>query len=886
MNIAFDMSFTRTKSHERAVGKFARRFIRSIQKENHNHSFHSFYPETGPNAQPMEVQLERFLRENAIDLFQILSPFDISSASLKKAWFGTTKVAVLLHDMIPYGEFKNSDNQAAFTDFIRSCDLILTNSDQLEQEAIDTLGVIPEKIISIYGSINRRFMHSGDKDGLQTFGIGKPFVLSTANVFDTKLIVKLIRAFGQVNRQLHSKYQLVIAGKMDEAEKQSLRFEAILAGVEQDTLWLSDVSDGKLAQLYSRADVFVYPSPHKGYGVQALDAMACGTPVLTFSQSPSRSSAAYSVDLANPDGIVQGLLACLTDGAVRNDLRNQGYEWIDRLEEQPDGTKVHEAYQVVLRKKLAIFTPLTPLKSGITAYMNVILPALQKSYECDLFIDGGYEPLLPQEIGEEQAKRIYPHDVFPQKAGQYDEILYQLGDSILHAYITPYVLKYPGVVDLHDLQLKKMLRNGTESQAELIDTEQLLHAAKSILVHNQYAKKKLQSKGFRNVGYCALPQKLPVMISLLMDRDFVFSSFGRIAENKNLELAIRCFKRLKDEGCTDMKYTIAGDGSSRYIKKLKAFVAELGLEQMVEFKGSVDHAEYQTTLSHSDACIQLRYPADGEASGSLLDILSHGKAAIVSDVDSFSELPSGVVCKIKHDDAVEDRLYITMRQLYKDKHLRKQMRERSRNYVAEHHSVSKYVEKFKRIVEDGKYDELQEALADEKPEAAASPQSEAGSDTAESAAPSEETAKAPIEGKTTRTVYISPNRYRRIRIGKRPVSYFSFNLNELPQGCTIERAVMQIPAITKVLRIHRIKTPWSTKSILRRRPRVRKLPIFKSAMNRKAKPNQSLLFTWDCTRLAQNWQQDQLNNHGVFVSNASAVRRPNLHVVVSGEFES
>ncbi|WP_217582296.1 hypothetical protein, partial [Lysinibacillus sp. GbtcB16] len=68
------------------------------------------------------------------------------------------------------------------------------------------------------------------------------------------------------------------------------------------------------------------------------------------------------------------------------------------------------------------------------------------------------------------------------------------------------------------------------------------------------------------------------------------------------------------------------------------------------------------------------------------------------------------------------------------------MRERSRNYVAVHHTVSKYVEKFKGIVVDGRYDELQDALADKKPEAAASPQSDA----AESAAPSEETTKAPI----------------------------------------------------------------------------------------------------------------------------------------------
>lgn len=889
MNVAFDMSFLNRENHKRAVGKFAKRFIRAIQKESPNHNYHLFHPETGPDARPIQVQLEQFMNAYAIDLFQILSPMDLMITPMTKAWFGKTKVAVLLHDMIPFSEFEKSENLASYMDFIQSSDLILANCDRVKQEAIHALGISPERLISVYGGTNNRFKHvSSDADVLQKYGIVKPFALCTTNVFDTKHIAKLLKAFGQTNKPLKSKYQLVFAGKLSEAEKQFLRVEAILAGVEQDTVWLPDVSDGKLAQLYNRADVFVYPSAHRGYGIQVLDAMACGTPVLAFSQGAIQTysdDAACAVNVESMNSIVQGLLACLTDEALRNDLRSKGYDLIDQLEEHSTGTKVQEAYQVAMRKKLAIFAPLTPLKSGVAAYMNVILPAFQAIYECDLFIDGNYAPSLPPEIGEEQSKRIYSHDAFHQKAIHYDEVLFQLGNSSNHTYMVPYLRKYPGVVVLHDLQLKKLCRDWTETQAESIDADQLLLTAKSIIVHNQYAKKKLQSKGYRNVGYCALPQKLPVMISLLMDRDFVFSSFGRIEENKHLELALRCFKRLRDEGCTDMKYTIAGDGSSRYIKKLKAFVSELGLDQMVEFKGYVDHAEYQTTLSHSDACIQLRNPTDGESSGSLLDVLSHGKAAIVSDVDSFSELPSDVVCKIKHDDQVEDQLFIAMRQLYKDKHLRKQLRQRSRNFVAEQHPVSKYVEKFKGIVEDGKFDELHEALADEHSEVDVSPQSETSLDALEAAAPVQEATKVKVDEETTRTIYIYPNRYRRIRIGKRPVSYFSFNLNELPPGCTIERAVMQIPAVTKVLRIHRIKSSWSTKSILRRRPLIRKYPIFKSARNNKAKPNQSMLFTWDCTQLAQNWLQDQLSNHGVYAASVSAIRRPNLHLVVSGKFE-
>ncbi|WP_090820438.1 glycosyltransferase [Paenibacillus sp. yr247] len=858
MNIAFDMSFTLTESKHRSVGKFARRLIRSIRKENPSHTYHSFYPDTGSNALPIQAQLERFLNNRAIDLFQIFSPFEKRLPPLRKAWFGKTKVAVLLQErMIP--------EELDKIDFIQSCDLILANCESIKQEAIRTAGIAPEKIKLIYGGAGRRFKRvPNDDEALSKFGILKPFVMSTADVTDRQHVSKLIKAFGQVNDQMNRHYQLVITGDLNNVDKKSLLAEAGRTGTNQDVLWLNGMSDRRLIKLYNGAQLFVYPSQDEGSGVTVLEAMACGTPVLTFAHSPFLTisgDAAYQVHPSNGAAIRQGLTACLLDEEVRSNLRSKGFDRTDQFDWYSAGAKVLEAYQYALRKKLAIFSPLTPLKSGIAHYLNVILPSFQENYECDLFINEGYEPLLPPEIEDDQIKRIFKHHVFEQKAHQYDEVMFQLGNSKNHAYMVPYVKKYPGVVILHDLYLNKCSDD---------DIDDYLKSAKSIIVHNQYAQRFLLNKGYRNVGLCRLPQKLPVMISLLMDRDFVFSSFGRMEENKHIELAIRCVKRLYEEGFTDIRYTIASNGASRYLKKLKSFVSALGLDHIVQFMGYVEQAEYQTMLSHSDVCIQLHNPTDGESSLTLLDVLSHGKAAIVSDIDAYSELPGDVVCKIHHDDNVEDELFLTMHRLYTDKNLRKQLRQRSRSFVADHHPVTRYVERFKRIVENGIYDEWQEGWTEWRTAAIGT------------LTDATNTSHASVE--TTRTIYLQPNRYRRIQQGMNPVSYFSFNLNELPKGCVIQSAVMQIPAVTRVLRVHRIKSSWSSQSVSRRKPPVRKYPIFKHMVESKTKLSQSILFTWECTQLAQTWMQDQLRNHGVYVPRISARKKPGLHLVVRGKF--
>jgi len=96
--------------------------------------------------------------------------------------------------------------------------------------------------------------------------------------------------------------------------------------------------------------------------------------------------------------------------------------------------------------KIAYFSPLSPVKSGISIYSESnLLPYLSKYCEIDVIIDENYKPT------NEYVKNnfpIIPYKKFDRK--KYDIIIYQLGNNTYHEYIYNTLQNYPGIVVVHD----------------------------------------------------------------------------------------------------------------------------------------------------------------------------------------------------------------------------------------------------------------------------------------------------------------------------------------------------------------------------------------------------------------------------------------------------
>jgi glycosyltransferase involved in cell wall biosynthesis len=162
------------------------------------------------------------------------------------------------------------------------------------------------------------------------------FVLFAGNVKPHKNLERLIRAFARVRCQEGNEdLRLVLIGD-DVSRYASLRRTAEEAGVRQEVRFFGFVPHETLAALYRMATVFAFPSLYEGFGLPPLEAMACGTPVVTsrISSLPEVvGDGALLVDPYSEDDIAQGIARVLDDQDLRARLiergleRAAGYSW-------------------------------------------------------------------------------------------------------------------------------------------------------------------------------------------------------------------------------------------------------------------------------------------------------------------------------------------------------------------------------------------------------------------------------------------------------------------------------------------------------------------------------------------------------------------------------
>src|SRR5687768_8647106 len=101
--------------------------------------------------------------------------------------------------------------------------------------------------------------------------------------------------------------------------------------------------------------------------------------------------------------------------------------------------------------RLAWFSPLPPVKSGICRYNRELLPALGDEHNIDLFVDG-----KPEQFASPDARMglFSAHDfIWKILHHPYDLIVYHLGNAPCHDYMWAYLTRFPGLVVLHDGQL-------------------------------------------------------------------------------------------------------------------------------------------------------------------------------------------------------------------------------------------------------------------------------------------------------------------------------------------------------------------------------------------------------------------------------------------------
>lgn len=193
-----------------------------------------------------------------------------------------------------------------------------------------------------------------DADELADYGIDAPYVLFVGNIEPNKNLVRLVQAYFAAKLHKGLSHKLVIAGKKRHRADLLMKIIREL-GCAEHVVFTGYVDDDDLPALYAGADAFVYPSRAEGFGIPPLEAMACGTPVITSADAALievTGGGALHFPADDIAALREAIENVLTDEALANGLVERGrdvaaqYSWaetgrktLDVLREAAGGAK-------------------------------------------------------------------------------------------------------------------------------------------------------------------------------------------------------------------------------------------------------------------------------------------------------------------------------------------------------------------------------------------------------------------------------------------------------------------------------------------------------------------------------------------------------------------
>lgn len=236
---------------------------------------------------------------------------------------------------------------ANLSQHLHAADRVLTVSEATKDDLVRRLEIDPRKITVIYNGVSDRFRSLDTPlDNVQErYRLPKRFFLFVGTVEPRKNLARLIEAFERAGR--HLEHSLVVVGA--KGWKTSPIYRAIETSRVRDRIQLLGfVADADLPAIYNLADAFVYPSLYEGFGIPIVEAMACGTPVVTSNVSAMpevAGDAALLIEPLDPHGLAEAMERIVQDGALRNSLRAKGLERAKRFSWDTSAAQVVQSFR-------------------------------------------------------------------------------------------------------------------------------------------------------------------------------------------------------------------------------------------------------------------------------------------------------------------------------------------------------------------------------------------------------------------------------------------------------------------------------------------------------------------------------------------------------------
>jgi glycosyltransferase involved in cell wall biosynthesis/predicted SAM-dependent methyltransferase len=534
-----------------------------------------------------------------------------------------------------------------------------------------------------------------------------------------------------------------------------LKHLASAAGLKYDEICFTGyVTDEVLVQLYNLCELYVFPSWHEGFGLPALEAMACGAPVIGANTSSLPEVIGLEAALFDPldvGAIAAKMVEALENDAFRAKLREHGLQqaqrfswdesakraiaaWESLLKSQPQQKSVHQP--AGRKPRLAFVSPLPPERTGIADYSAELLPALAAHYDIEVVVaqDLVDDPWVNRHgtVRDVSWLRTYANEI--------DRVLYQVGNSPFHQHMLPLLQEIPGTVVLHDFYMSGLMtwlelhagaehawtdalyaahgygavreryRDAEAAKRKYPVNLQVLQHAQGLIVHSEYSRNLAQQwygagiNTWEVIPHLRSPagafDKAISRKQLGIDgNDFVVCSFGFLDSTKLNHRLINAWLGSALAGDNRCNLIFVGENhGGDYGSSLMQTIRSSGLGDRIRITGFASPEMFRRCLMSADMAVQLRTGSRGETSGTVLDCMNFALPLIANANGSMAELDSEAVWMLpdEFDDAA---LIEALETLWREPERRRTQGDRGREIILNRHAPSECAKRFAGAVE-------------------------------------------------------------------------------------------------------------------------------------------------------------------------------------------
>lgn len=399
-----------------------------------------------------------------------------------------------------------------------------------------------------------------------------------------------------------------------------------------------------------------------------------------------------------------------------------------KLHQQYDAALWALQYNLLPKLHLAWLTPFPPLKSGISYYVEQLLPELSVYFDIDIYVK---DLKKIEECHASSNIRFFNIKNFVQNAKLYDGILYDIGNNYkYHGHMLQLLNKFPGIVTLHDNKLDHLIleafnkNNITYDQYKEITVEYeeietfstknlskenilsfaqtILNKAIGIIAHSKFIflkDTKFHSEEYNN-GVKIIPQIIKTYNKKDNNKKFiknklnipsdhiVITSFGDIISEK---LYDRIILALIENNLYEKNIFLIFVGNLNYknefCQRVLALIKSHNLNNKILITHYVDNEKYKNYLEITDIAIQIRYNCHGGTSRAVLDCLSNKIPLIINNVDIYQQYPENSVYRICNNPNPTD-IAIAINNLYENVELRNKIATNGYQYVQKNNNPS------------------------------------------------------------------------------------------------------------------------------------------------------------------------------------------------------